>query len=270
MFNNLAVVMMRRQIVQRNGGFILREEHGERVEERVLVPGRLYHFDDEPALLCIQLRGWHPKRDSWWLAGGFSWPLVRDFPPGALSEAPRCPTLRALVAEFVWMPPRSHDNRTREWCGQTHDSVFYGKTETGWVLQSGGSVPNFAARVVAAAPDPIRDLLREIAQQVDWGNDPLVQRQGALQVRVVYHAPKGAAEMLPRAGSGYRQLYNHYFFLLDRWAWRVIDGTAYALLVPSHGEAYVVSPDHEADWLRLVGELFIARHPLPRNGGAVD
>jgi len=226
----------------------------------MLVPGRLYRFD-EPALLRVRLQSTRAGSHSWWQANNLS--------PGALNDAPYCPVLRALVSEFLWLPPASRDNRAR-WAENTHDAFALLAEREGWVVQGGSGVPNFAARVVASLPDPIRDLLREIAQQVDWNSDPLVQRQGALEVRVVYHAPQGAAETLPLAGSGYRALYNHYFYPLDRWVWRVVDGTAYALLVPSGGEAHVVSPDHETAWLRLVGDLFIARHPLPRNDGAVD
>jgi hypothetical protein len=252
MFNSRGV-MMRREIVLRGGGFVLIEEHG--AQTKVLVPGRLYHFDDEPALLRVRLSSTLAGRAAWWQAN--------NLPPGALNDAPYCPVLRALVAEFLWLPPASRDNVRRRWAESTHALSLEGGE--GWVVQGGSERINFAARVVAPAPDPIRDLLREIAQQVNWGSDPHVQRQGALQVRVVHHAPQGAAEMLPLAGSGYRQLFNHYFYPLDRWVWRVVDGTAYALLVPSRGEAYVVSPDHEAEWLRLVGELFVARHPMPRN-----
>jgi hypothetical protein len=249
---------MRREIVIRGGGFVLREEHG----DRMLVPGRLYRFDDEPALLRVRLDSTRAGNNAWWQAN--------NLPPGALNDAPYCPMLRALAAEFLWLPPASRDNRSRVWAENTHDTLPLLAQQEGWVVQGGSLVLNFAARVVAPASDSLRNLLREIAQQVDWGSDPLVQRQGALEVRVVYHAPQGAEEMLPLAGSGYRQLFNHYFYPLDRWVWRVVDGTAYALLVPSHGEAYVVSPDHEAEWLRLVGDLFIARHPLPRNDRAVD
>jgi len=247
---------MRLGIVIRGGGFMLITEH----ESKMLVPGRLYRFDDEPALLRVRLDSTRAGNSAWWRAN--------NLPPGALNDAPYNPCLRALVAEFIWLPPASRDNRARVWAESTHDALALSKEREGWVVQGGSGVINFAARVVAPAPDPIRDLLREIVQQVDW-SDPLVQRQGALEVRVVYHAPRGAAEMLPLAGSGYRALYNHYFYPLDRWVWRVVDGTAYALLVPSGGEAHVVSPDHETEWLRLVGGLFIARHPLPRNDGAV-
>jgi hypothetical protein len=247
-----------REIVVRGGGFVLHGEH----EDKMLVPGRFYRFDDEPALLRVRLDSTRAGKNSWWRAN--------SLPQGALNDAPYCPVLRALVAEFMWLPPASRDNRARVWGGSTHDTIHSFAQEEGWVVQGGIGVLNFAARVIAPAPDPIRDLLREIAQQVNWGSDPRVQRQGALEVRVVYHAHPGAAEMLPLAGSGYRQLFNHYFFPLDRWVWRVVDGTAYALLVPSHGEAYVVSPDHEAKPLRLVGKLFVARHPLPRNNGSID
>jgi len=247
-----------RELVVRGGGFMLLTEHG----DKMLVPGRLYRFDDEPALLCVRLDSTRAGNNAWWRAN--------SLPPGALNDAPYRPVLRALVAEFLWLPPASRDNLRRLWAENAHDAISLLAQKEGWVAQGGSYAVNFAARVVAPAPDSIRDLLREIAQQVDWSSDPLVQRQGALELRVVYHAPHGAAEMLPLAGSGYRRLFNHYFYLLDRWVWRVVDGTAYALLVPSHGEAYVVSPDHEAEWLRLVGDLFIARHPLPRNDGAVD
>jgi hypothetical protein len=261
MFNNTAEVTMRREIVVRGGGFVLVEEREAEVQTKVLVPGRLYRFDDEPALLRVRLDSTRAGNNAWWQAN--------DLPQGALNDAPYCPLLRALVAEFLWLPPASRDNRARVWAENTHDAIQLLAQKEGWVVQGGSATINFAARVVATAPDSIRDLLREITQQVDW-SDPLVQRQGALEVRVVYHAPQGAAEMLPEAGSGYRTLYNHFFFPLRRWVWRVVDGTAYALLVPSGGEAYVVSPDHEAEWLRLVGELFVARHPLPRNDGAID
>jgi hypothetical protein len=247
-----------RRVVIHGGGFVLHGEHG----DKFLVPGRLYRFDDEPALLHVRLDSTRAGNNAWWQAN--------SLPQGALNDAPYCPVLRALVAEFLWLPPASRDNRARVWGGSTHDTLPLLAQQEGWVVQGGSGVLNFAARVIAPAPDPIRDLLREIAQQVDWGSDFLVQRQGALEVRVVYHAHPGAAEMLPLAGSGYRQLFNHYFFPLDRWVWRVLDGTAYALLVPSHWEAYVVSPDHEAEPLRLVGGLFVARHPLPRNNGSID
>jgi hypothetical protein len=247
-----------RRVVIHGGGFVLSTEHG----DKFLVPGRLYRFDDEPALLRVRLDSTCAGNNAWWQAN--------SLPQGALNDAPYRPVLRALVAEFLWLPPASRDCRGRVWAENAHDAIHLFAQEEGWVVQGGSGVLNFAARVIAPAPDPIRDLLREIAQRVDWGSDFLVQRQGALEVRVVYHAPPGTAKMLPLAGSGYRQLFNHYFFPLDRWVWRVLDGTAYALLVPSHGEAYVVSPDHEAEWLRLAGKLFVARHPLPRNNGSID
>jgi hypothetical protein len=243
------------QIVERWGGFILQNNEG----DRLLVPGRLYNFET-PVILSVRLNSTRAGNNAWWRAN--------NLPPGALNDAPYNPHLRAQVGEFIWLPPASKDNRGRWWGDNvvSHDTLSALTRHEGWVVQGGSDIPNWAARVVAPIPDPIRDLLREIAQQVEWGSDPLVQRQGALEVRVVYHAHPGAAEMLPRAGSGYRALYNHFFYPLNRWVWRVLDETAYALLVPSGGEAYVVSPDHEAEWLCLVGDLFIARHPVPRRG----
>jgi hypothetical protein len=254
---------MRREIVIRYGGFVLSMEH----EDKVLVPGRLYRFDDEPALLRVRLDSTCAGNNSWWRAN--------SLPQGALNDAPYRPVLRALVAEFLWLPPASRDCRGRVWAGNTHDAIHPFAQKEGWVVQGGSGVLNFAARVIAPAPDPIRDLLRNLAQQVDWGSDPRVQRQGALEVRVVYHAPSGTAKMLPTAGSGYRQLFNHYFFPLDRWVWRVVDGMAVALFIPSGGKGWIVSPDHESEPIRLVGELFVARHPVPRGsgndaGGGVD
>jgi hypothetical protein len=251
---------MERRIVLKNAGFVLIEELGAEIRMKAMVPGRMYRFDDVPAILRIRLDSTRAGNAARWSG--------KELPQGALNNAPYNPILRGFVDHFIWFPPASRDNLPWVWGEHTHGILSDIMEKSGWVVQEGSAVINWAARVVAPVPDPIRDMLVVLLEKDVCWNDPLVQRQGRLEVRRVYGASE-ISRIIPGAGSGYRRLFNHYIYPLDRWVWRVIDETAYALFVPSNGEAYVVSPDHETEWLRLVGDLFIARHPLPRGGDKV-
>ncbi len=250
-----------RRIVLRSGGFMLIEELGAEVKEKALVPGWLYEFGDVPAAFRMRLDSTRGGNAAWW--GG------KDILNGVLNDAPYNPVLRGFVDKFIWLPPSSRDNRL-VWGEHTHETLVLKTKEPGWVVQGGSATINWAARVVAPLPDLVRDVMVEVLEGVDW-SDSLVQRQGALELRVVYGVPEEKIGTIPPAGNGYRRLFNHYIYPLDRFAWRVVNGIAYALFVPARGECMVVSPDHEDDWLKLIGRVFVARHPLPRRAdGVVD
>jgi hypothetical protein len=244
-----------KRLIFLHGGVLLQDEE----RDLALIPGRWYDFSTAPVTLVQRLHSTQSGLSAWWQAGE----MARE----ALNEAPYQPVFRGRVTWFMWLPPNARDTRF-QWGYEYSLLPSFCKEGEDWVVQGGSGVTNWVAQVAAPFPDPLREALARLAQRINWEN---AERQGSLDVARVWEPlePEVTA-LLPYAGSGYRSLFNHHIYPLSRWAWRAIGGTAYAVFeVPQREEAFVTSPDHEEEWLSLVGGTYIARHPIPR-GGAAD
>jgi hypothetical protein len=233
-----------------------------------LVPGIRYQFHDCPADLVVRLQSTRAGNNAWWAAGSVALK--------ALNESPYNPMLRARVSVFEWKPPASKDN-TNRFCydypsNEELESAHHGQ----YVVQGGSLVLNWFAIVTEPIPDPLREKIKNLIRDIFESEWTLHARsQGHLQVFPVFgHDDKvnDLLEDLPDGGSGYKALYNHHIYCVWRWAWRVIDGTAYAVFVPAHGEVIVTSHDHESEYLHIQSpaRIFLARHPVPRPERGVD
>jgi hypothetical protein len=241
-------------ITIKNGHVTLLFDDNETLE---LVPGRAYDFGDDPAQLVVRLDARRNRDFAWWAAG--------DLGRTALNNAPCHPVLRATVQWFIWLPPR-RDYRRPVWTHWYRELPTLAHSSQEWVVQGGSGVINWAARVIAPVPDPLKERLQTLLKDIQW---QWGHRQGSLEVA---YYPAGRSELLPllpsAGSSGYRSLYNHHIYPVDRWAWRVVEGVAYAVFTPPQtGETVVVSEDHEG-FLTLSGGpyIYIARHPVPSNG----
>jgi hypothetical protein len=258
---------MKRVIHINNWHVTLTETNGNGTKVVELVPGKRYQFYDFPAELVIRLQSTRAGNNAWWVAGSAA--------TSALNESPYNPMLRARVSVFEWKPPASKDNINR-FCydcpsNEELESAHHGQH----VIQGGSLVLNWFAIVAEPIPDPLRDKIKNLINDIFESEWTLHARsQGHLQVFPVFgHDEKvnDLLEHLPEGGSGFKVLYNHHIYRVWRWAWRVIDGTAYAVFVPAHGEAIITSPDHEEQYLHIRGARFcVARHPIPQPQRGVD
>jgi hypothetical protein len=232
-----------------------------------LVPGKRYEFQDCPAELMTRLQSTRAGNNAWWLCGSNA--------SRALNESHYNPVLRAYVTAFEWKPPASRDNRRLFYYDYPSQEELESANHGNHVVQGGSNVLNWFAYVVAPIPDPLRDMIVQLLDYVSplWSQ---AYRQGHLEVvnfvlgddNQLWH---DLNQELPGAGSGFRALYNHYIYPLCRFAWRVIDGVAYALCVPAGEEIYVTSHDHENESLAIKAmQLCVARHPIPRPQRGVD
>jgi hypothetical protein len=237
-----------------------------------LVPGKRYEFHHCPAHLTVRMQSTRAGNNAWWACGSNA--------ASALNDAPYCPVLRARITVFEWRPPASKDNIGRfnyvcweDFNREEFESAHHGQ----YIFQAGSHVLNWFAIVAEPIPDPLREKIRNLISDIFESEWALHARsQGHLQVLpLVGHHEKvnDILEHLPGGGSGFRALYNHHVYPVARWAWRAIDGTAYAVFVPWAGEVIVTSPDHEEQYLRIydnAARLYLARHPVPRPERGVD
>jgi hypothetical protein len=237
------------------------------VVRKELVPGRRYEFHDCPAELTVRLQSTRAGNAAWWLCGSNA---MR-----ALNEAPYEPVLHAYVSVFEWKPPASKDNRRLFYYETPSQEELESDNHGNHVVQGGSQVLNWFAYVVAPMPDPLRGQIAKLVDHVAplWSK---AYRQGHLEVVNLVLGDDNPLwqelnQMLPDAGSGFRALYNHYIYPLYKYAWRVIDGVAYAVFVPCGDVVYVTSEDHESESLTIKGmQLCVARHPIPRPQRGVD
>jgi hypothetical protein len=259
---------MKRVIHINNWHVTLTETTGNGTKVVELVPGKWYKFHDCPAELVTRLQSTRAGNNAWWAAGSVALK--------ALNESPYNPMLRARVSVFEWKPPASKDN-TNRFCydypsNEELESAHHGQ----YVIQGGSNVLNWFAIVTEPIPDPLREKIKNLISDIFESEWTLHARsQGHLQVvPLVSHAAKALdlLESLPGGGSGFKQLYNHYVYKVCRWAWRVIDGVAYAAFLPANGEVIITSPDHEEQCLHIQNPapIFLARHPVPRPERGVD
>jgi hypothetical protein len=95
-------------------------------------------------------------------------------------------------------------------------------------------------------------------------------RQGALEVRGIpeWIAPGLEEAQIPRGGSGNRWFFNHLLMRVDRFDWRVPRGTRQAVAVVRFwGEAWILSPDHPGEPVRLPEGWYVLTHPIARGDG---
>jgi hypothetical protein len=258
---------MKRAVQIHNWHVTLTETNGNGTKTIELVPGKRYEFHDEPAELVTRLQSTRAGNNAWWAAGSAALK--------ALNESPYNPVIRARVSVFEWKPPQTKDNVNR-FCydypsNEELESAYHGQH----VIQGGSLVLNWFAIVAEPIPDPLREKIKSFISDIFESEWTLHARsQGHLQVLPVFgHEEKvnDTLEHLPDGGSGYKALYNHHVYCVWRWAWRVIDGVAYAVFVPAHGEMIVTSPDHEEHLhIQHAGNLCVARHPIPRPQRGVD
>lgn len=234
------------------------DENGRRLE---LVPGKTYQFST-PTSLVTRLQSTRSGNNAWWSCG--------EKARTALNKSPYQPVIRAIVQCFRWMPPGTKDNRRLfdyDYDFDSLDEVTHG----GYVVQGGTGVLNWFTVVVEPVPDPLSGVFDAVAEQLR--GSPLPYKQGHLEVGVFspHDLPDGL-EQLPGAGGGYRRLYNHHVYPLRAFAWRVIQGTAWALAAPWSSNVYITSHQHEDEWLELPGGdfVFVLRHPIPRPQRGVD
>jgi hypothetical protein len=232
-----------------------------------LVPGKRYEFHDSPAELTARLQSTRAGNAAWWLCGSNA--------TRALNESPYNPVLRAHCTVFEWKPPASKDNRRLFYYETPSQEELESAYHGNYVIQGGSNVINWFAVVTDPIPDPLRE---KIVQLLDFVSPlwPQAHRQGHLEVLGIVLGEDNQlwqelVRMLPGAGSGFRVLYNHYIYPLYQFAWRVIDGVAYSVFVPSGDVVYVTSEDHENDGLVIKAmQLCVARHPIPRPQRGVD
>jgi hypothetical protein len=256
-----------KRVISINNWHVTLTEHGDVTKVVELVPGKRYEFHDCPAELTARLHSSRAGNAEWWLCGSNA--------TRALNQAPYNPVLRAYVTVFEWKPPASKDNRRLFYYETPSQEELESAYHGNHVIQGGSNVLNWFAYVVAPMPDPLRE---KIAQLVDYVS-PLWHKayhQGHLEVVNLVLGEDNQLwqelnRMLPEAGSGFRALYNHYIYPVYKFAWRVIDGTAYAVFVPAGDTVYVTSEDHENECLSITRmQLCVARHPIPRPQRGVD
>jgi hypothetical protein len=232
-----------------------------------LVPGKRYEFHDCPAELTTRLQSTRAGNAAWWLCGSNA--------ARALNEAPHQPIIRGYVSVFEWKPPASKDNRRLFYYEYPSQEELESANHGNHVIQGGSNVVNWFAYVVAPMPDPLREKIAKLVDHVA----PLwieAHRQGHLEVVNFVLGEDNQLwqelnQMLPGAGSGFRALYNHYIYPVYKYAWRVIDGVAYAVFVGAGDAVYITSEDHEDEHLCIKPmQLCVARHPVPQPQRGVD
>jgi hypothetical protein len=258
---------MRRVIHIENWRVELTETGANGTRSTILVPGRRYQFHDCPAELTVRLESTRAGKAAWWLCGSNA--------SRALNEARYNPMLRAYVTVFEWKPPASKDNRRLFYYDYPSQEELESANHGNYVIQGGTAVINWFAYVVAPMPDPLRETFAKLVEHVSplWHE---TYRQGHLEVINFVLGDdnplwRELIQALPDAGSGFRALYNHYIYPVSKFAWRVVDGVAYAVFVASNDAVYITSEDHEDEPICIKPmQICVARHPIPSVSRGVD
>lgn len=254
-----------KKIVHEAYWFSLQDEQG----TFPLPPGyHVYGYEGSPLQLTVRLRSTRGGSAASWMAGSEA--------RKALNSAPYQPVLRALVSEFEWWPPNTVRHRPPSWF-TSYSLLNNDQLPPDVICQFGSGVLNFYARVLAPQPDPLRELIAEI---VTSPRGELRARQGALEIyRMV--VPEEQLQLLRRDTCHW--LYNHSVLGPSLFAYRVLEGRAYGILVPLYEqhEVAVVSPDHLDSPVRLSGacwregdelkyRAFLLIHHIPRPERGID
>jgi hypothetical protein len=258
---------MRRVITIDHWRVELTETNANGTSSTILVAGKRYEFHDSPAELVTRLHSTRAGNAAWWLCGGNA--------AMALNQSPYNPVVRAHCTVFEWKPPASKDNRRLFYYETPSQEELESAYHGNYIIQGGSDVINWFAIVTSPIPDPLREKIVQLIDDVSplWSQ---AHRQGHLEVVSLVLGEDNPLwqelnQLLPGAGSGFRALYNHYVYPVCRWTWRVVNGVAYAVFVPAGNEVYVTSEDHEDEPICITPmQLCVARHPVPRPQQGVD
>lgn len=193
----------------------------------------------EPARLIVRMRSTRGGKNAWWRAG--------DAARACLNNAPYQPLFRGVVESFQWDPPDTSDCPSfvgREWGVAPHEIVQGG---------SGWAVLNWHGFTVSPLPDPVGDTIRELVSHHPAQAGPL-ENWGPAGVRAARE--QGHANIYVCANNEIRQelyehikcssgnawFYNHAVINHAGYAYRVVDDTAIAVVIPQNRGCYILSP----------------------------
>lgn len=199
---------------------------------------------DGEAELTIRLRSTNAGNAARWKCG--------EKAKQALNEAPYEPVFRGVVTGFTWTP----FGKKGPWFPCIEDDE---------IVQAGSGVLNWRAKVVRPIEDPIRPLLSKLQRPTEeaW------KKQGHLAVfGLTEYEAADALELVPLLSVEWVRFYNHFIGRIEKYAWRVIERQAVAIIKTRDG-AWVLSPDHPNEPLYLAEGCYLLSHPMP-SGRKVD